>query len=99
MKEFAIAYELNGKKTFARFDGKTADEAKEAFLADMPNAKVNDVIELDDNLKKLLDVVKPGNDKDLDNIKADVEKNKAARDAEDRKEAARKAKFKKYANV
>ena len=33
MKEFAVAYELNGKKTFARYEGKTPDEAKEAFLA------------------------------------------------------------------
>lgn len=98
MKEFAIAYELNGKKTFARYEGKTADEAKEAFLAEMPKAKVNDVIELDNNLKKLLDVVKPGRDKELDDIKADVEKSKATKDAEDKKEAQRKAKFKKYAN-
>ena len=98
MKEFAVAYELNGKKTFARYEGKTPDEAKEAFLAEMPNAKVNDVIELDDNLKKILDVVKPGKDKELDDIKADVEKSRAARDAEDRKEQQRKAKFKYMAN-
>ena len=58
----------------------------------------NDVIELDDNLKKILDVVKPGKDKELDDIKADVEKSRAARDAEDRKEQQSKAKFKYMAN-
>lgn len=98
MKEFAVAYELNGKKTFARYEGKTADEAKEAFLAEVPKAKVNDVIELDGNMKKLLDVVKPGKDKDLEKIKADVDSNKEARDAEDKKEQLRKSKFKKYAD-
>ena len=98
MKEFAVAYEFNGKQPFARYEGKTPDEAKEAFLAEMPHAKVNDVIELDDNLKKILDVVKPGKDKELDDIKADVEKSRAARDAEDRKEQQRKSKFKYMAN-
>ena len=43
----------------------------------MPNAKVNDVIELDDNLKKILGTVKPRKDKELDDIKADVEKSRA----------------------
>lgn len=97
MKEFAIAYDLNGKRTFARFEGKNEAEAKAAFAAEMPNVKIKAVFELDDNLKKVLDLVKPTEDKELNDIKADVEASRKARDAEERKEAQRKAKFKKYA--
>ena len=97
MKEFAIAYDLNGKRTFARFEGKNEAEAKAAFLAEMPNVKIKAVFELDDTLKKVLDLVKPTEDKELNDIKADVEASRKARDAEERKEAQRKAKFKKYA--
>ena len=97
MKEFAIAYDLNGKRTFARFEGNNEAEAKAAFSAEMPNVKIKAVFELDDTLKKVLDLVKPTEDKELNDIKADVEASRKARDAEERKEAQRKAKFKKYA--
>lgn len=96
MKEFAVAYILRGKRSFGRFEAKNGKEAAKILTDAFPDIKILGTYEVDDNMKKLLDVVKPLKDKELDDIKKEIAAAKADRENADYIEKRRKSKFIKY---
>lgn len=96
MKEYAVAYQDSGVKSFARFNASSPEDAKKKLLRAFPTAKAGNAFEMTPQLDALLQIVHQMPDEEFERATKSVEDFQKQRAEYQRQEELRKSKFKKY---